>query len=212
MRRCTACNAPSRGHSRCAKCRKVKPSVPTAERNYEIAARLLEGEKMTALGREYGISRERIRQLAKKFGVTGEDSMAARMVEWRCEVCGKEELRRPGIAHAPTCSHACLGIRQRGPRNGGRTMPDGRGASLQQGRWRTHRKEGSVNAARHIAQLMLGRKLGRREWVVLIDGNEDNLDPSNIGVTDPKNVVARRDGKPWTYTPLLSMAKNDGAA
>jgi hypothetical protein len=70
----------------------------------------------------------------------------------------------------------------------------------------------SMPAARYIAQLTLGRRTRRGEWVTLIDGDPDNLDVSNIAITTAKQVARRRFGHPWTYTRLTDMRGNGGAA
>ena len=196
-------------------CRHCRPPRNVAERNHRIAERVLDGETMDAIGLDYGITRERVRQIAKKFGVTGEDGRAARMVEWTCEVCGKSELRNLSRwngakpASAKTCGATeCVSVVHRGPRSDGSiVLPDGRSAQRNpDGHWWTtprDRRPNRVRAERHIAELLLGRRLRRNEWVVLIDGDPDNLDPANIGIVTPKQAMARRDGKPWSYTPIV---------
>lgn len=56
-------------------------------------------------------------------------------------------------------------------------------------RWSTH-SWNVVRAARAIMEDLLGRKLKPTEWAVLLDGNQHNLDPSNIRIMSPTDARA----------------------
>ena len=55
-------------------------SVPR-EHHAVIAARVMRGELMERIGAEYGVTRERIRQIAVRSGVTGRHALSARRLE-----------------------------------------------------------------------------------------------------------------------------------
>lgn len=50
------------------------PSQQAAHRRIDMASRYLAGETLQAIGDTYGITRERVRQVIKKVGLTGADS------------------------------------------------------------------------------------------------------------------------------------------
>lgn len=63
------------------------------KRDAEIIDRHLAGERMNEIGRSYGITRERVRQIVRIAGVTPEESRAAYhrscMVTATCKGCGE---------------------------------------------------------------------------------------------------------------------------
>lgn len=69
------------------------------ERNKEMA-RLHTEEGMTfeAIGAEFGISRERARQVIRAQGVSRKDTLTSRLVDWACAFCGKTEKLTPSQA------------------------------------------------------------------------------------------------------------------
>jgi hypothetical protein len=196
---------------------RVSTSSP---RNRAIAGRVRSGETYAAIGTDYGISRERVRQIAAAFGARSacRGRPLVERVSWRCEVCGKEERRTPTRAKLKVCGKKCNGFRVGslglGQGRSDRTTPDGRSMFLVRGTWYVGSgPAGSLStAARHIACLVLDRQLGRHEYATLIDGDPDNLDVSNIAITTAKQVARRRYGHPWTYTPLTDMRRNGGSA
>jgi hypothetical protein len=198
----------------------MTPGVSTSNaRNRHIAERVRDGETCSAIGMDYGITRQRVAQIAAAFGAhSAHRGRHVERVSWSCEVCGKEERRTPTRAKRRTCGKKCNGVRTGSARLGqgrsGRTTPDGRSMFLRGGTWYVGVRKGIrlVAAARHIACLVLGRRLSRNEWVTLIDGDPDNLDVSNIAITTAKQVARRRCGHPWTYTRLTDMRGNGGAA
>jgi hypothetical protein len=192
----------------------------TRARDLDIAARVRAGETCAAISMDYGISRERVRQIAAALGARSANRgrPLVERVPWRCEVCGKEEWRTPTRARVSVCGQKCNGFRLGslglGQGRSGRTTPDGRSMFLVRGTWYvgTGPAGSLTTAARHIACWVLDRQLGRHEYATLIDGDPDNLDVSNIAITTAKQVARRRYGHPWTYTRLTDMRRNGGAS
>lgn len=166
------------------------------ERNATIAARCRRGETLQAVANDYGITRERVRQIARQHGTTAQEQRAARLVAWECLGCGKQERRIASLVRRFCCNRECHKVWVRRVRP---ITPEtcSRGAD---GHWWTTdpflpRPSTNCRAERAIAQRTLGRRLERNEWVALADGNPDNLDPSNILLLDPQALAFIRSGR-----------------
>jgi hypothetical protein len=136
-------------------------------------------------------------------GVTGEDGKRIRRRKRRaertrdCEACGKPFVASsPGYRH---CSHSCAKAAMRGPRvEHAREGPDGYSMTRHpSGHWVMQRPGGkrSVRAERAMVERALGRRLKHTEWVLLLDRDPDNLDPSNIAVMSPSEAMKFRGGQ-----------------
>lgn len=81
------------------------------QRNATIVDRVKAGEFMAAVGADYEITRERVRQICVKAGVTGKHAMAARdRYSLTCQVCGAERPKLGLQKHyrrIRVCSTAC---------------------------------------------------------------------------------------------------------
>jgi len=163
------------------------------ERNEEIVRRHLDGEFMSALGREYGITRERVRQIVRRAGVTREESLDARRQDWTCGTCGKKERRRESDAARGYCSPECAAVARRigeGPRSPAFEHPDGH-------LWTYDRRLGrNIRYARSVAGEKFreahGRELERTEWVGHIDRDPKNCDLENLVVRNASDALKRR--------------------
>lgn len=82
------------------------------ERNREIVRLHVEERlTLTEIAERFALTRERIRQIVRKAGIAPSETQAVlhegTMVEWACEVCGKEEQRERTDARARTCAGDC---------------------------------------------------------------------------------------------------------
>jgi hypothetical protein len=73
-------------------------------REANIVAKYRAGATMEVISKEYGISRERIRQIIKRYETRTGDSVPRYKQAWHCAKCGKEELRTRHQATAELCS------------------------------------------------------------------------------------------------------------
>lgn len=65
------------------------------------------GDTLESIGKRHGVSRQRVDQVLKKFGVERR-ARGASKVTWRCAGCGREEAMVPGIARRRKyCSTGC---------------------------------------------------------------------------------------------------------
>jgi len=190
-----------------------------------MAARAKAGETFVAIGEDCGISRERVRQLVKRHGVTGEVGAAvrrrraARDRTKACDECGAPFVSTAGARY---CSRDCGTTGQRGPQvETSRVGPDGLAMSRHpSGHWvmRSGVRHNVVRVERYMVQQALGRRLNRNEWVRLLDGDPDNLSPQNIALMSPANVQKMRGGKfakgnrkrTPTYTTLAAILRSGG--
>ncbi len=82
-----------------------------SERNAAIVARYLEGKTLEQVGQEYGITRERVRQILIQQGVSEVQKAAVRYLrrfrDWTCRGCGKHEKRDPRNYKRLHCSKLC---------------------------------------------------------------------------------------------------------
>jgi hypothetical protein len=153
---------------------------------------MVEGMTLASVGDLFGVSRERVRQIVRRAGVTVEQSAALRdkSVEWSCLDCGKTETRPPSRAECVRCQDCDWERRRIGPDG----QPS-RGRGLD-GHWwcRDPRTGKRMRFERYLAQEQLGRVLRSDEYVTLIDRDPDNVDPTNIVVTDARTLALRRYG------------------
>lgn len=71
-----------------------------------IVARYREGATTTDIGRDWNISRERVRQILDRNDVVCDPgTRRLRRVEWTCAACGKREMRQPSKARARSCGN-----------------------------------------------------------------------------------------------------------
>jgi hypothetical protein len=99
-----------------------------------------------------------------------------------CERCGATKtVQTATVARRQRyCSRRCAGLAARsGEEYGLVRHTDGHWLAID---YETGRQQ---RAERILAERHLGRRLGRTEWVVLIDGNPDNLSLNNIAVVTP---------------------------
>lgn len=79
------------------------------KRNAEIARRVRDTwDTLEEIGADHGISRERVRQIAKELGVSRNGRPPSRTVAWRCEGCGATRDMIPSEARRRKyCSRRC---------------------------------------------------------------------------------------------------------
>jgi hypothetical protein len=189
-----------------------------------MAERVRAGETMDAIAADYGLTRERVRQLVKRHGVTGENGKRVRRRKRKaertrdCEACGKTF-----VADSPErrfCSQKCVGDGKRGPRvDSAREGPGGYSMTRHpSGHWLMRRPgtSSTARAERVMVEQALGRRLKHTEWVLLLDRDPDNLDPSNIAVMPPSEAMKFRGGqcaegnanRTPTYTTLAAILRS----
>jgi hypothetical protein len=180
------------------------------ERNEAIVERYAAGETLEAIGTDYGLSRERVRQIAKRLRPDLDPKAIRRTrnrAEWTCAGCGLTEMRTPHGAKARSHPGPCAVAANAIARGGKRAMhmgPAGHYVARMRGIGKTQR------AARVVAQEALGRMLDRNEWAVLIDRNRENLALDNIAILNPTEAMSHRDRTlpdaafaPFTVAALL---------
>ena len=76
------------------------------QRNLEIAHRISNGERLTAIGKDYDLSKERIRQIGLIYGFTYKRKRDSVI----CETCGKTFPRNSGgiLKNQRYCSRQCF--------------------------------------------------------------------------------------------------------
>jgi hypothetical protein len=190
-----------------------------------MAERVRAGETMDAIAADYGLTRERVRQLVKRHGVTGEDGKRVRRRKRTaertrdCEACGKTFVA--DVPERRFCSYSCAAQANRGPRvEHAREGPGGYSMTRHPtGHWVQQRPDipgRSIRVERAMVELALGRRLKRTEWVLLLDRDPDNLNPSNIAVMTPSEAHKFRGGKyaesnadrSPTYTTLAAILRS----
>ena len=97
---CLACAAPITNNA--TYCQSHAHPSPDTERNNEIVQYYLDGEKCAHLAREYGIGRERVRQI-----IVAADATPPRKQKMTCLTCGKETVG------GNYCNHKCRTFRSR---------------------------------------------------------------------------------------------------
>ena len=82
-----------------------------SERTRDMIAMYQQGFTLQEIGDKYEITGERVRQIITRAGVKATDAYPARrkrkMVDWKCEQCGKEEQRDPERKKLRFCSQKC---------------------------------------------------------------------------------------------------------
>lgn len=164
--------------------------MSTEDRTEEwVRMHLEEGLSFRAIGRRWGVSGERVRQVVRAAGITPAASNLATTRPWTCGGCG-EVWRVPLGWRKRYHSQACMAAARERARE--EEPARWHHARHRDGHWwvTDRQTKRTMRAARYLAQVDLGRELDRNEWVTLRDGDPDNLDPSNILVLTPKQTRA----------------------
>lgn len=81
-------------------------------RNKDIFQRALDGDVFAHIAKDYGISRERVRQIVKKMGLTAKELASERSIlhyQHTCPNCKKEFVRDSNSKKITFCSSPCFG-------------------------------------------------------------------------------------------------------
>lgn len=100
-------------------------STRNDERNEKMIEHLSVSQSMRQTGIEFGVTRERVRQIALRYGITGKDLIRSKapVEEYRydCKRCGKENVRTLSMTKSQksalptTCGEACVHLANRPP-------------------------------------------------------------------------------------------------
>lgn len=90
-----------------------------AERDARVVESYKTGKSMEDVGRQFGISRERVRQVLRRSGYQGVNTYKGRQfverIETKCEYCGKTIFRVPSKVHLKFCSKMCMNFGTENP-------------------------------------------------------------------------------------------------
>jgi hypothetical protein len=171
------------------------------ERAAVMVARHLSGETMTQIANDYGISRERVRQVVRAVGCTPDQTKESKWVTVNCGQCGApKRLKRGFVSYYQRngrenffCNKVCAGIaRRKGPEQGYSIQMGADGHWWTRDQYCPPGKNRMCRLERYIMQEMMGRPLHRNEWVHLKDGDPNNVSPENLEVHTPKQAMELR--------------------
>lgn len=86
------------------------PRVDDPDRLKDVFSLRERGETYKDIGKKFGLTGERVRQLLKYSGRSDLLGYKVRHIDWSCSICGLERRVSPGKAHAhQACSQECGG-------------------------------------------------------------------------------------------------------
>lgn len=166
-----------------------------------------EGLTFVEIGKRFGISRERVRQLMKKYwGLTAKDFSAIRPVglfRYQCHQCGLRFYKRQRASKVHRCLFCCSQCSgdfvfkiwtKKYINSPHRLYPAyNRPRPILKFKYVGMKNGKQIIALEHRYKLeqCLGRKLRSDEFVEFVDGNTQNTDPSNLHIFSRKEHYQR---------------------